>query len=94
MTGSDQDLLRSAFVGGLASVLSLLKTVMKTITMPKNNDPTNFTQKEMLLMILQRLDDMDKKVESLLEDKVSRKEFYSVLTVITTMALIIVAVVN
>jgi len=29
MTGSDQDLLRSAFVGGLASVLSLLKTVMK-----------------------------------------------------------------
>ena len=28
-TGSDQDLLRSAFVGGLASVLSLLKTVMK-----------------------------------------------------------------
>ncbi|BCV06304.1 MAG: hypothetical protein CM15mV130_070 [Caudoviricetes sp.] len=43
--------------------------------MPKNNDPTNFTQKEMLLMILQRLDDMDKKVESLLEDKVSRKEF-------------------
>ena len=62
--------------------------------MPKNNDPTNFTQKEMLLMILQRLDDMDKKVESLLEDKVSRKEFYSVLTVITTMALIVVAVVN
>tara|TARA_A200000113_G_scaffold209730_1_gene209012 strand:+ start:992 stop:1180 length:189 start_codon:yes stop_codon:yes gene_type:complete len=62
--------------------------------MTKNNDPTNFTQKEMLLMILQRLDDMDKKVESLLEDKVSRKEFYSVLTVITTMALIIVAVVN
>tara|TARA_Y100001938_G_C7779537_1_gene277213 strand:- start:136 stop:324 length:189 start_codon:yes stop_codon:yes gene_type:complete len=62
--------------------------------MPKSNDPTNFTQKEMLLMILQRLDDMDKKVESLLEDKVSRKEFYSVLTVITTMALIIVAVVN
>ena len=60
----------------------------------KNNDPSNFTQKEMLLMILQRLDDMDKKVESLLEDKVSRKEFYSVLTVITTMALIIVAVVN
>tara|TARA_X000000950_G_C13879392_1_gene646240 strand:+ start:440 stop:628 length:189 start_codon:yes stop_codon:yes gene_type:complete len=62
--------------------------------MPNNNDKTNFTQKEMLLMILQRLDDMDKKVESLLEDKVSRKEFYSVLTVITTMALIIVAVVN
>ena len=29
MTGGDQDLLRSAFVGGLASVLALLKTVVK-----------------------------------------------------------------
>lgn len=61
--------------------------------MPKNNDPTNFTQKEMLLMILQRLDDMDKKVESLLEDKVSRKEFYSVLGVLMTFALIFVALI-
>ena len=52
--------------------------------MPKNNDPNNFTQKEMLIMILDRLDDMDKKVESLLEDKVSRKEFYSVLGVLMT----------
>jgi|TARA_A100001201_G_scaffold143766_2_gene147371 hypothetical protein len=60
---------------------------------PKNNDPTNFTQKEMLLMILQRLDDMDKKVESLLEDKVSRKEFYSVLGVLMTFALIFVALI-
>ena len=61
--------------------------------MSKNNDPTNFTQKEMLLMILQRLDDMDKKVESLLEDKVSRKEFYSVLGVLMTFALIFVALI-
>ena len=29
MTGGDLDLLRSAFVGGLASVLALLKTVVK-----------------------------------------------------------------
>lgn len=29
MTGGDQDLLRSAFVGGLASVMALLKTVVK-----------------------------------------------------------------
>jgi|TARA_B100001778_G_C18039503_1_gene384747 hypothetical protein len=29
MTGGDQNLLRSAFVGGLASVLALLKTVVK-----------------------------------------------------------------
>ena len=61
--------------------------------MPKNNDPTNFTQKEMLLVILQRLDDMDKKVESLLEDKVSRKEFYYVLGVLMTFALIFVALI-
>ena len=60
--------------------------------MPKNNEP-NFTQKEMLIMILDRLDDMDKKVESLLEDKVSRKEFYSVLGVLMTFALIFVALI-
>ena len=47
----------------------------------------------MLIMILQRLDDMDKKVESLLEDKVSRKEFYSVLGVLMTFALIFVALI-
>ena len=61
--------------------------------MSKNNDPNNFTQKEMLIMILDRLDDMDKKVESLLEDKVSRKEFYSVLGVLMTSALIFVALI-
>ena len=61
--------------------------------MSKNNDPNNFTQKEMLTMILDRLDDMDKKVESLLEDKVSRKEFYSVLGVLMTFALIFVALI-
>lgn len=61
--------------------------------MSKNNDPNNFTQKEMLIMILDRLDDMDKKVESLLEDKVSRKEFYSVLGVLMTFALIFVALI-
>ena len=55
--------------------------------MPKNNDP-NFTQKEMLIMILDRLDDMDEKISSLLEDKVSRKEFYSVLGVLMTFGLI------
>ena len=62
--------------------------------MSKNSDPNNFTQKEMLIMILDRLDDMDKKVESLLEDKVSRKEFYSVLGVLMTFALIIVALIS
>jgi len=61
--------------------------------MPKNNDPTNFTQKEMLLMIMDRLDDMDQKISSLLEDKVSRKEFYSVLGVLMTFGLILVALV-
>lgn len=60
--------------------------------MPKNNEP-NFTQKEMLIMILDRLDDMDEKISSLLEDKVSRKEFYSVLGVLMTFGLILVAVV-
>ena len=61
--------------------------------MPKNNDPSNFTQKEMLIMILDRLDDMDEKISSLLEDKVSRKEFYSVLGVLMTFGLILVALV-
>ena len=61
--------------------------------MSRNSDPNNFTQKEMLIMILDRLDDMDKKVESLLEDKGSRKEFYSVLGVLMTFALIFVALI-
>jgi len=60
--------------------------------MPKNSEP-NFTQKEMLIMILDRLDDMDEKISSLLEDKVSRKEFYSVLSVLMTFGLILVALV-
>ena len=60
--------------------------------MPKNNE-LNFTQKEMLIMILDRLDDMDEKISSLLEDKVSRKEFYSVLGVLMTFGLILVALV-
>ena len=60
--------------------------------MPKNNE-SNFTQKEMLIMILDRLDDMDEKISSLLEDKVSRKEFYSVLGVLMTFGLILVALV-
>ena len=60
--------------------------------MPKNNEP-NFTQKEMLIMILDRLDAMDEKISSLLEDKVSRKEFYSVLGVLMTFGLILVALV-
>ena len=60
--------------------------------MPKNSEP-NFTQKEMLIMIIDRLDDMDEKISSLLEDKVSRKEFYSVLGVLMTFGLILVALV-
>ena len=60
--------------------------------MSKNNE-SNFTQKEMLIMILDRLDDMDEKISSLLEDKVSRKEFYSVLGVLMTFALIFVALI-
>ena len=60
--------------------------------MPKNSEP-NFTQKEMLIMILDRLDDMDEKISSLLEDKVSRKEFYSVLGVLMTFGLVLVALV-
>ena len=43
--------------------------------MPKNNDPTNFTQKEMLLMILQRLDDMDKKLKAYWRIKYLGKNF-------------------
>ena len=35
MTGGDNDLLQSAFVGGLASVLALLKTVVKNYNVKK-----------------------------------------------------------
>ena len=35
ITGGDNDLLQSAFVGGLASVLALLKTVMKNYNAKK-----------------------------------------------------------
>jgi hypothetical protein len=55
----------------------------------QKNDLNGFTQKEMMVMILDRLDDVDRKLESLLGDKVSRKEFYSVLGIIMT-ALIVV----
>tara|TARA_A100001035_G_scaffold280288_1_gene285221 strand:- start:628 stop:807 length:180 start_codon:yes stop_codon:yes gene_type:complete len=54
--------------------------------MQKNND---FTQKEMLVMILDRLDAMDEKISDLLNDKVSRKEFYSVLGIIMTSLIVV-----
>ena len=54
--------------------------------MQKNND---FTQKEMLVMILDRLDAMDEKISDLLNDKVSRKEFYSFLGIIMTSLIVV-----
>ena len=46
--------------------------------MPKTSKSPNgnFTQKELLLMIWDRLDLIDQKIEEMLEDKVSRKEMY------------------
>ena len=49
----------------------------------------NFTQKELLLMIWDRLDLIDQKIEEMLEDKVSRKEMYSVIGMLLTFALVI-----
>tara|TARA_R100000742_G_C4266690_1_gene84804 strand:- start:966 stop:1169 length:204 start_codon:yes stop_codon:yes gene_type:complete len=37
ITGSDQDLLKSAFIGGLASVLALLKTFAKKMNAQKTS---------------------------------------------------------
>jgi len=37
LTGSDQDLLKSAFIGGLASVLALLKTFAKKMNAQKTS---------------------------------------------------------
>tara|TARA_R100001463_G_scaffold116563_1_gene171891 strand:+ start:473 stop:670 length:198 start_codon:yes stop_codon:yes gene_type:complete len=60
--------------------------------MPKKqvkNPNGNFTQKELLLMIWDRLDLLDQKIEEILEDKVSRKEMYSVIGMLLTFALVI-----
>ena len=60
--------------------------------MPKKqvkNPNGNFTQKELLLMIWDRLDQLDQKIEEILEDKVSRKEMYSVIGMLLTFALVI-----
>ena len=59
--------------------------------MPKTSKSPNgnFTQKELLLMIWDPLDLIDQKIEEMLEDKVSRKEMYSVIGMLLTFALVI-----
>lgn len=46
-----------------------------------NKDELNgYTNKEMLGLILQRLSELEKKVDEMIDSKVSRYEFYSVLS--------------
>ncbi len=51
--------------------------------MPKSNDP-NFTQKELLQMVLEKID----KIEEKLDNKLDKSEFYKVLGLMATVILI------
>jgi len=51
--------------------------------MQKNNDP-NFTQKELLQMVLEKID----KIEEKLDNKLDKSEFYKVLGLMATVILI------
>jgi hypothetical protein len=46
----------------------------------KNNDLNGYTNKEMLGLILERLHQLEEKVDAIIDSKVSRYEFYSVLS--------------
>ena len=49
--------------------------------MPTNNNDLNgYTNKEMLGLILERLSQLEEKVDAIIDSKVSRYEFYSVLS--------------
>lgn len=49
--------------------------------MPTNNSDLNgYTNKEMLGLILERLSQLEEKVDAIIDSKVSRYEFYSVLS--------------
>tara|TARA_Y100000389_G_scaffold158917_1_gene160525 strand:+ start:142 stop:315 length:174 start_codon:yes stop_codon:yes gene_type:complete len=52
--------------------------------MQKNNDP-NFTQKELLQMVLEKID----KIEEKLDNKLDKSEFYKVLGLVATVILIV-----
>jgi len=51
--------------------------------MPKSSDP-NFTQKELLQMVLEKID----KIEEKLDNKLDKAEFYKVLGLMATLILI------
>jgi len=51
--------------------------------MPKSSDP-NFTQKELLQMVLEKID----KIEEKLDNKLDKSEFYKVLGLMATLILI------
>ena len=46
----------------------------------KSNDLNGYTNKEMLGLILERLNQLEEKVDAMIDSKVSRYEFYSVLS--------------
>lgn len=52
--------------------------------MPKSSEP-NFTQKELLQMVLDKID----KIEEKLDNKLDKSEFYKVLGLVATVILII-----
>tara|TARA_R110002012_G_scaffold53148_5_gene136671 strand:- start:237 stop:410 length:174 start_codon:yes stop_codon:yes gene_type:complete len=52
--------------------------------MPKSSEP-NFTQKELLQMVLDKID----KIEEKLDNKLDKSEFYKVLGLVATVILIV-----
>ena len=52
--------------------------------MPKSSEP-NFTQKELLQMVLEKID----KIEEKLDNKLDKSEFYKVLGLVATVILIV-----
>jgi len=63
--------------------MGLVNTRGSTITMSNNN--SGFTQKELLKLVIERLDRLEEK----LDNKLDKSEFYKVLGLVATVILIV-----
>jgi len=63
--------------------MGLVNTRGSTITMSTNN--SGFTQKELLKLVIERLDRLEEK----LDNKLDKSEFYKVLGLVATVILIV-----
>jgi len=63
--------------------MGLVNTRGPTITMSNNN--SGFTQKELLKLVIERLDRLEEK----LDNKLDKSEFYKVLGLVATVILIV-----